>query len=196
MRRRRTRAAGSSRRAPRVVPSTGIGARAGPCTSFLGPPRGGGRGGRRGRRGGSDVFRSPRPTPRIAALVVDSRQWLWLVLLASFPRAVFYCVVVRPMMLVNMAGMKQKDSYAARRPRPSSIPAWHVQGWYCWVLHLALYSFFLPSTDHGNSPVASGQCVDVPLWQVLRAPQVQTVLMTVVIPQLHLIVKIAVCPDF
>ena len=60
LRRRRTRAAGSSRRAPRVVPSTGIGARAGPCgASLLGPPRGGGRGGGRGRRGARGSSRSP-----------------------------------------------------------------------------------------------------------------------------------------
>ena len=35
-------------------------------------------------------------------------------------------------MLVTMTGMYQKDSYAARRPRPSSMRAWHVQGWCCW----------------------------------------------------------------
>ena len=37
-----------------------------------------------------------------------------------------------PRMLVILAGVYQEDSYAARRPRPSSFPAWHVQGWYCW----------------------------------------------------------------
>ena len=59
LRRRRTRPAGSSRRAPWIVPSTGIGARAGPCgTSLLGPPRGGGRGGR-GRGGGRRKPLSP-----------------------------------------------------------------------------------------------------------------------------------------
>ena len=42
--------------------------------------------GGRGRRGGSGVFRSPRPTLRIAALVVVIRQWL--VLLVFLPRAV------------------------------------------------------------------------------------------------------------
>ena len=36
-----------------------------------------------------------------------------------------------PRMLLILAGMYQEDSYAARRPRPSSFPAWHVQGWYC-----------------------------------------------------------------
>ena len=41
--------------------------------------------GERGRRRGSGVFRSPRPTPRFAALVVDIWQWLM-----SGPRAVFY----------------------------------------------------------------------------------------------------------
>ena len=88
--------------------------------------------GERGRRGGSGVFRSPRPTPRFAALFVDIWQWLCLVLLVILPCAVFYCVVGRPKMLVIMAGMFQKDSYAARKLRPSLMPVWHVQGWYCW----------------------------------------------------------------
>ena len=88
--------------------------------------------GERGRRGGSGVFRSPRTTPRFAALVVDIWQWLCLVLLVIFPRAVFYCVVGSPKMLVIMAGMFLMYSYAARRLRPSSMPVWHVQGCYCW----------------------------------------------------------------
>ena len=37
--------------------------------------------------------------------------------------------------------------------------------------------------------------VDVPVWQVLRVPRVQVVMLTVVIPQLQLVEKFAAFPD-
>ena len=101
LRKKRTRAAGGHLQPPRVVPFTGIGARAGLCgISLLGPPRGGGRGGEEDQ---VDLRSSSTPAVAYAGLV-------WLV--ASC--ALFPVVVYTPEMLRIMAGMHQKDSCPRR----------------------------------------------------------------------------------
>ena len=75
MRRERTRAAGSCLQPPRVVPFSGIGARAGLCgTSLLGRPRGGGGGGEEDQ---VDSLLRSSSTPAVAHAGL-----VWLVLLA------------------------------------------------------------------------------------------------------------------
>ena len=97
-RKKRTRAAGSCLSPPRVVPITGIGARAGLCgTSLLGPPRGGGGGGEEDQ---VDSLLRSSSTPAVAYA-----GWFgWF-----FSRFV-PCCVYRPEMPRIMAGTHQKDS--------------------------------------------------------------------------------------
>ena len=108
----------------------------------------------------------------------------------TFSRVVFLSFVVRPQMLGIMAGVNQKDRYVARCPHavvdmpvvcndfPQFAALWQGR-------HSCREA---EAEFHG--PVAFGQGGRCPCCQVVRVSQVQVVMMTVVIPQLHLVEKL------
>ena len=90
--------------------------------------------GERGRRGGSGVFRSPRPSPRIAALVFDIRHGMHKVGIAAFtPRAVFLLLAFKPRCSTSRPVWSRRTVMlpvcgCARR----LFRQRHVRGWYSW----------------------------------------------------------------
>ena len=85
----------------------------------------------------------------------------------SSPRAAFPSVVFRPKMLGIMTGMNQKDLRGGLCCNCGfSAVAAHLQGHQhpCRDAEAVSHGF----GDHRTSPIARGQGVDVPGWQVLR----------------------------
>ena len=151
----------------------------------------------------------------VAALVVDSCSGMCM---AGFtgvaPRAVFLPSVVRPKMLDTLAGKNQKDSYqrpvlgsycwswcfctvfpfiVGRPVLPGIMPVYATTGFLVRTVQKVvqfLDKLFSPVVVQRQVPELVRRLVTCPLWALM----VQTVLKSVVIPQVQFLDKVTVMP--